>query len=51
MGGEFISVGSDSHTVEDIGTDVDEGAKIAAAAGFEHLTYFKNRRPDFIKIN
>lgn len=51
MGGEFISVGSDSHTVEDIGADVDEGAKIAADAGFEHLTYFKKRRPDFIKIN
>ncbi|MCR4863071.1 MAG: histidinol-phosphatase HisJ family protein [Ruminococcus sp.] len=51
LGGEILSVGSDSHTVEDIGADVQAGAEIAKAAGFTHLTYFKERKPVFVKID
>lgn len=50
LGGEIVSVGSDSHTVEDIGADVSTGAEIARAAGFTRLAYFKKRRPEFIEI-
>lgn len=50
LGGEIISVGSDAHTVEDLGKNVKEGAEIALAAGFTHLCYFKERKPNFIKI-
>ena len=50
LGGEVISIGSDSHTAEDIGADVDKGAQIAAAAGFTRLCYFKERKPQFISI-
>lgn len=51
LGGEIITVGSDSHTVEDIGANAAEGAEIAKAAGFRYLTYFKDRKPYFVKID
>ncbi len=50
MGGEILSVGSDAHCAADLGKGVKEGAEIALEAGFEHLCYFKERKPNFIKI-
>ncbi|MBQ3855673.1 MAG: PHP domain-containing protein, partial [Ruminococcus sp.] len=51
LGGELLSLGSDSHTVADIGANIADGAKIAAEAGFTRLAYFKKRRPYFINID
>ncbi|MCQ2491078.1 MAG: histidinol-phosphatase HisJ family protein [Ruminococcus sp.] len=51
LGGEIITIGSDSHTAEDIGADVSAGAELAEAAGFRYLTYFKNRKANFVRIN
>ena len=51
LGGEILSIGSDSHTVDDIGKDVNIGAEIAKTAGFTHLTCFKERKPVFIRID
>ncbi len=50
MGGKIISVGSDAHRSADLGKGVKEGAELAAEAGFEYLCYFKERKPNFIKI-
>lgn len=50
LGGEILSIGSDAHTVEDLGKGVGDGAEIARAAGFRHLCYFKRRKPVFIEI-
>lgn len=50
MGGEFVSIGSDAHTVEDLGANIRDGAETAKAAGFSHLTYFRSRRPVQIPI-
>ncbi|MBR5683069.1 MAG: histidinol-phosphatase HisJ family protein [Ruminococcus sp.] len=50
MGGEIVTIGSDSHTVEDIGANVADGIEIARAAGFTRAAYFKNRKPYFIDI-
>lgn len=50
LGGELLSVGSDAHTVEDLGKGIADGAKIAAEAGFTRLCYFKKRKPDFIGL-
>ncbi len=50
LGGEIISIGSDAHTVEDLGKNIADGAETALAAGFKHLCYFKERKPYFIKI-
>ncbi len=50
LGGEIISIGSDAHAVEDLGTGTFEGVKLAEEAGFRYITYFKERKPNFIKI-
>lgn len=50
LGGEVLSIGSDAHTVSDLGSGISEGTEIAKAAGFEYLCYFKERKPNFIKI-
>lgn len=50
LGGEIISIGSDAHTVEDLGNGVIDGIKLAEEAGFKYITYFKERKPNFIKI-
>lgn len=50
MGGEILSLGSDAHRAEDLGKGIKEGAEIALEAGFTHLCYFKERKPNFIKI-
>jgi histidinol-phosphatase (PHP family) len=50
LGGEIITVGSDSHTVGDIAANSADGIALAAAAGFTQLTYFKQRKPYFIDI-
>ena len=50
LGGEIITVGSDAHTVDDLGSCVDKGAETALAAGFTRLCYFKERKPCFIEI-
>jgi len=50
LGGEILSIGSDSHTVEDIGADVNKGVETAASAGFTRLAYFRKRKPCFIDI-
>ena len=50
LGGEIISVGSDAHTVADLGKGVADGAEIAKQAGFKYLCYFKERKPQFLII-
>jgi histidinol-phosphatase (PHP family) len=50
LGGEILSIGSDAHTVEDLGKNIGDGAEIAKSAGFRHLCYFKRRKPVFIDI-
>ena len=50
LGGELISVGSDAHTVADLGKGVADGAEIAKQAGFKYLCFFKERKPQFLII-
>lgn len=50
LGGKLLSVGSDAHTVEDLGKGIADGIRIASEAGFTKLCYFKNRKPVFIPI-
>jgi len=50
VGGEILSIGSDAHCTKDLGSGVDKGAEIAVSAGFRHLCYFKQRKPQFISI-
>lgn len=50
LGGEVISLGSDSHTMRDFAANIREGTNIAVEAGFEYLTVFRERKPQKIKI-
>lgn len=50
LGGEIVSVGSDAHTVADLGSGIADGAKTALEADFKYICYFKERKPNFIKI-
>ena len=50
LGGEFVSYGSDAHSADMIGTHFADAAKLAQAAGFARMTYFKKRSPISVKI-
>jgi len=45
LGGRILTVGSDSHRVEQLGVGLDIGRRLAKEAGFTELTRFDARRP------
>jgi histidinol-phosphatase (PHP family) len=46
MGGERLSIGSDSHSPAQLGTGLDVAIQVAKDAGFTQLTRFALRQPD-----
>ncbi len=50
LGGEIITLGSDAHCAADIGKGIFEGAELAKAAGFKYISYFKERKPMFMRL-
>ncbi len=50
LGGEIITVGSDSHRSEHIAYDFDKARDILTAAGFKYYTVFRKRKPEFVKL-
>ncbi len=50
LGGEIITLGSDAHYLEHVGADLSAGMEMLEAAGFEYFTYFKNRKPVFLRV-
>ena len=50
MGGERISIGSDSHTLDTVGRGLDDCIRNARAAGFDSVTVFRNRRPEQVAL-
>jgi histidinol-phosphatase (PHP family) len=50
LGGEILTVGSDSHSIHDLTKGIPEGIELAKLAGFKYVCYFKKRKPYFIKI-
>lgn len=51
LGGEIITVGSDAHYTEHIAYDFDKIPELLLSAGFKYYSIFKQRKPEFIKIN
>ena len=51
LGGEIITVGSDAHKKEDIGFGFDVANDLLKQIGFRYYTLFKERKPEFIKLN
>ena len=50
LGGEIITVGADAHKPEHIAYSFNEVDDILKSAGFNYYSYFKDRRPCFVKI-
>ena len=50
-GGEIITVGSDSHHVDDVAKGIKEALKMAKSSGFNYVTYFEKRKPIINKID
>lgn len=51
MGGERISIGSDSHTLDTVGRGVDDCVKNAQDAGFTTVTVFRGRKPEQVPLS
>jgi len=50
LGGEILTVGSDSHREGDVGAGIDAALDIARAAGFRAITVFRQRQPAWVDI-
>lgn len=50
LGGEIITLGSDSHQPERLANKFDEAGELLKAAGFKYYTVFKNRKPEFLPL-
>lgn len=50
LGGEYLTVGSDSHKIEDVGSGIEEALRIAVDAGFQYITVYDKRTPYLKKI-
>ena len=50
LGGEIITIGSDSHDEKHIGEAFDRAADVLKECGFEYYTIFEKRIPEFKRI-
>jgi histidinol-phosphatase (PHP family) len=50
LGGEMVSIGSDSHWLEQLGFGLREGMDLIRQAGFQAITVFEQRQPRFVSI-
>lgn len=50
LGGEIVTVGSDTHSREHVGENFDIAEQALRAAGFEYYAVFRGRKPSFIKL-
>jgi histidinol-phosphatase (PHP family) len=51
LGGECISLGSDSHEEWRLGENFERFAEVVKNCGFKRLVYFKERKPQFYNID
>lgn len=50
LGGRILTVGSDAHSVEDLGRGIPEALCLARESGFEAITLFEKREPRQLRI-
>ena len=50
LGGKIITVGSDAHKESDLGSSFDVATSMLEEAGFDEVTVFHGRNPEFIKL-
>lgn len=50
LGGKIITIGSDAHKKEDLGSNFDIAYDMLYSVGFNNVAIYHNRQPEFIKI-
>lgn len=50
LGGKFITLGSDSHSANNIGQGIEKGIELIKKCGFEYYNIYINHKPQFIYI-
>lgn len=50
LGGKYVTIGSDAHQTENIAQGFGVGFEIIKKCGFDHITLYKNRKPNLIEI-
>lgn len=50
LGGEIVTIGSDAHSVKYVGYENKRALELLRYAGFEYITAFTDKKPEFIKI-
>lgn len=50
LGGEIITIGSDSHDTQHIADSFDRAAEVLKACGFRYYCVFEKRVPEYIKL-
>ncbi len=50
LGGERVTIGSDAHTVEEVGRGLDRAEEVLKDAGFEYYTVYDARIPVQVKL-
>jgi len=50
LGGEILTIGSDSHRAETVGAHLEDALKMAKEAGFEYIYTFEKRKPSKVEI-
>lgn len=51
LGGEVITIGSDSHRANDVCKDFDKAYEMLKYVGFKYVCIFRDRKPEFICID
>lgn len=50
-GGTYVTIGSDAHTPEEVGANLEDGLSMVREAGFESLTTYDQGEPSPIQLN
>ncbi len=50
LGGEIVSIGSDAHSTEFVGYEIDRALEWLKYAGFDYVASFTDMKPSFVKI-
>lgn len=50
LGGEIVTIGSDAHSAARLCDGFSRAKELLSGAGFRHYALFKNRQPEFIKL-
>ena len=50
LGGGYITIGTDAHSDEMVGKGIEQGIKVAKAAGFTHYTIYREHKPVLLPI-